>query len=72
MLAEKPEIAQTIIAHRYPIEDAPEAFRAAAGGTPAQSRSSSSPDAVLRSHVLPIRGPARVSARAWVKNATVD
>ena len=30
MLAKKPEIAQTIITHRYPIEDAPEAFRAAA------------------------------------------
>src|SRR4029077_11316342 len=25
-----PEIAQTVITHRYPIEDAPEAFRAAA------------------------------------------
>jgi len=30
MLAKKPEIAQTIITHRYPIEDAQEAFRAAA------------------------------------------
>ena len=30
MLAKKPEIAQTVITHRYPIEDAPEAFRAAA------------------------------------------
>ena len=30
MLAQKPEIAQTVITHRYPIEDAPEAFRAAA------------------------------------------
>jgi threonine dehydrogenase-like Zn-dependent dehydrogenase len=30
MLAKKPEIAQTIITHRYPIDDAPEAFRVAA------------------------------------------
>jgi threonine dehydrogenase-like Zn-dependent dehydrogenase len=30
MLADKPEIAQTIITHRYPIEDAREAFRVAA------------------------------------------
>jgi threonine dehydrogenase-like Zn-dependent dehydrogenase len=30
MLATKPEIAQTVITHRYPIQDAPEAFRAAA------------------------------------------
>jgi threonine dehydrogenase-like Zn-dependent dehydrogenase len=27
---QKPEIAQTIISHRYPIDDAPEAFRVAA------------------------------------------
>lgn len=31
MLAKKPEIARTIITHRYPIEDAHEAFRVAAG-----------------------------------------
>jgi threonine dehydrogenase-like Zn-dependent dehydrogenase len=30
MLATKPEIAQTIITHRYPIDDAQEAFRVAA------------------------------------------
>jgi 2-desacetyl-2-hydroxyethyl bacteriochlorophyllide A dehydrogenase len=30
MLAQKPEIAQTIITHRYPIDDAREAFRVAA------------------------------------------
>jgi 2-desacetyl-2-hydroxyethyl bacteriochlorophyllide A dehydrogenase len=30
MLAEDPEIAQTIITHRYPLEDAEEAFRMAA------------------------------------------
>jgi threonine dehydrogenase-like Zn-dependent dehydrogenase len=30
MLAKKPEIAQTIITHRYPIDDAQEAFRVAA------------------------------------------
>jgi len=30
MLADRPEIAQTIITHRYPIDDAPEAFRVAA------------------------------------------
>ncbi len=30
MLAGKPEITQTIITHRYPIDDAPEAFRVAA------------------------------------------
>ena len=29
MLATKPEIAQTIITHRYPIDDAQEAFRVA-------------------------------------------
>jgi threonine dehydrogenase-like Zn-dependent dehydrogenase len=31
MLAKKPEIARTVITHRYPIEDAQEAFRVAAG-----------------------------------------
>ena len=30
MLAGKPEIARTVITHRYPLEDAPEAFRVAA------------------------------------------
>ena len=30
MLARKPEIAQTVITHRYPIDEASEAFRVAA------------------------------------------
>jgi threonine dehydrogenase-like Zn-dependent dehydrogenase len=30
MLAEDPEIARTVITHRFAIEDAPEAFRVAA------------------------------------------
>jgi threonine dehydrogenase-like Zn-dependent dehydrogenase len=29
MLAGRPEVAQTLITHRFPIEDAPEAFRVA-------------------------------------------
>jgi threonine dehydrogenase-like Zn-dependent dehydrogenase len=30
MLAEDPEIAQVLVTHRYPLEDAEEAFRVAA------------------------------------------
>src|SRR5581483_9170246 len=33
MLAARPEIAQTLITHRFPLEDAPEAFRVAADKT---------------------------------------
>lgn len=33
MLAEDPEIARTVITHRFPIEDAVEAFRVASDKT---------------------------------------
>jgi threonine dehydrogenase-like Zn-dependent dehydrogenase len=33
MLAAEPDIARTVITHRFPIEDAPEAFRVAADRT---------------------------------------
>jgi threonine dehydrogenase-like Zn-dependent dehydrogenase len=50
MLAARPEIGDSLIAHRFALEDAPEAFRVAGDANRVPSRSpSTSPDATDRS-----------------------
>ena len=67
MLAADPEIARTLITHRFPIDDAVEAFRVAATNAPARSAWSSSRD--RRRRHLPVRAgrgpPGLIRSLTW-------